>query len=97
MRIMVFDPNEELLFDYFADSIPKVGESLTLENAVYVVNSVEHFIRPHGVTDSFVSPYINIAVTRTDCRTDCLKPGECRICGLMECNEGCLTYFNSYG
>ena len=63
-EILLFDANDEPLFGYRADVIPRKGEFLTILNdeKTYKVINIEHFIRPYGDTLQMVSPHVSVTV-----------------------------------
>ena len=63
-EIYVMDENDDNIFVYLSDVIPRNGELLTVQDNkdVYRVDSVEHYIRKHGGTRSLISPGVIIRV-----------------------------------
>ena len=63
-EIQVIDKNDENLFSYTAEIIPRKGEHLTVQGdeSVLEVTYIEHYLRPHGGTGQLISPCVRISV-----------------------------------
>jgi len=64
VEIHVMDENDDNIFVYSSDVVPRNGEFLTAQGdkKVYRVDSVEHYIRKHGGTGNLIFSVIRISV-----------------------------------
>jgi len=64
VEIQVLNADDENLFNYASEIIPRKGELLQVqgkENILKVID-IEHYLRPHGSTGQLVSPCVRIVV-----------------------------------
>ena len=63
-EIQIIDKNDENLYNYTSEVVPRKGELLTIQGNEHVIEviNIEHYIRPHGGTGSLISPCIRVIV-----------------------------------